>query len=667
MADSSERMRRAGKRLRLWAGLVLLVTVISYLPALDNAFVWDDLPNIAQNRSLRSVEGLKQIWTNPRASLQYYPLTYTVFWVEYHLWGPHPFGYHLVNVLLHALNAVLLGVLLESLAVPGAWLAALIFAVHPVHVESVAWATELKNVLSGFFFLASVLAWLRYRSGGERGRRFYGLAWALFLCALLSKTSTVSLPLVLLALIWWKDGEVRGRDAGALLPFFLATPLALVTAWVEKHDVGAVGAEWQLTLLQRCLVAGRVVWFYAGKLVWPQPLMFVYPRWSVEPSVWWQWLFPLGTAAVLVLAWRGRGRWGKGPLVATAFFVGMTAPVPAFYSLYYMHYSYVADHFQYLASMGLIALAAAGLTVALRHRAGLMAVAVPVLIVLGALSWRHCHAFHDPETLWRDTLAKNPGCWMAHGNLGLLLAGEGKLAEAVGECDQAVWLNPADTQAHNNLGFVLAKQGETEEAIGEFQRALSLDPLNAGAYFNWGDALLRSGSARDAVLEYQKAVQLRPDDVEMLMQLGIALARCGRLDEAIDEYHHALEIDPGNAAAHYNLGVALMRNADLEQAIAQFQEAVGLDPGYVEAHGNLGAALARAGRLTEAIQEYEQALRLRPDSPALHNNLGLALQNEGKLEEAIAQFQEALRLDPDFKEASRNLENAQAAQEEKTP
>ncbi|HUI05697.1 MAG TPA: O-GlcNAc transferase, partial [Verrucomicrobiae bacterium] len=334
-------MNNAWRSVGVRAALVVALTVVAYLPVRNAGFVFDDHDSVTDNRSLRTLAGLGRIWTDPRASFQYYPLTYTSFWAEYHLWGLRPAGYHEVNVLLHAVNAVLVGVLLTRLGVPGAWLAALLFALHPVQVESVAWISERKNVLCGLFYLSSLLAYLRFGEEPQRRWGFYALSLGLFVCALWSKTSAVSMPFAVLLLLWWKQGRVRRREVVALIPFVAAgAALGLVTAWVEIHRAGAHGPEWQMSLLERCLVAGRVVWFYAGKLLWPYPLMVIYPRWHIDSGVWWQYLFPCGAAAVVVALWRWRDRLGKAPLVGVAFFAGSLVPVPAFINIAFMRYSY---------------------------------------------------------------------------------------------------------------------------------------------------------------------------------------------------------------------------------------------------------------------------------------------------------------------------------------
>ncbi len=683
-------MRQSWQQIGLRAGLILLVTFLAYMPALHAGFVWDDHQNVTDNRLLQTAEGLKQTWLEPGASFQYYPLTYTVFWTEYHLWGLRPVGYHAVNILLHALSAILLGLLLSRLSVPGAWLAGLIFAVHPLQVESVAWVTELKNVLSGLFFLGALLAYLDFLERRRWRWGFYSLALLLFLLALLGKTSTVSLPIVILVVLWWKRGRVKAEEAWAVAPFFLAAvPLGLLTTWVEKHYVGAQGTEWQMTLVERCLVAGRVVWFYAGKLVWPNPLMFVYPRWQINAAVWWQYLFPAASAGVLLVFWLLRRRWGKGPFVALLFYVGMVAPVPAFFNLYFMHYSYVADHFAYLGSMGLIALGAAGVTVAVRNRVARTAVAVPVLVVFGTLSWQHCRVFKNEETLWRDTIARNPQCWVAnndlaralieegrmqegieyfeealrikpdapeaHTNLGKALEKAGRVKEAISHYEQAIRIQPDYFEAHYNLGNVLLQGGKPEEAIAHYKEALRINPDYAEVHNNLGDALLQTGKREDAVAQYREALRLRPDYAMAHNNLGSIFLQIGRVQDAISQCEEALRIDPDYAKAHYNLGNALVEQGKLNEAIGHYEQVLRLAPDSVEAQIRLADALGKTGRVTEAIAQYEQALRLQPDNAIAHYNVGLLYAGDGKLSEAMEQYRQALRLKPDYANADNNL------------
>ncbi len=637
------------------AALIALLTVVVYLPALTAGFVFDDSQNVTANQSLRTLEGLKRIWIDPQASFQYYPLTYTSFWIEYHLWGLHPAGYHAVNILLHALNALLIGLLLGRLGVPGAWLAALLFALHPVHVQSVAWVSERKNVLSGFFYLSSLLTYLRFVEGAKPRGRFYGLALGLFVCALLSKTSAVSMPLAVLLILWWKQKRVRGQDGLALVPFVLAgAALGLLTAWVEVRYSGAQGPEWQLSWLERCLVAGRVVWFYAGKLLWPHPLMVAYPRWPINTAVWWQYLFPCAAGAVILALWWWRQRLGKAPLVAVVFFVATLVPIPAFISVAFMNYSYVADHWQYLPSIGLIALAGACVG-NLQGRTVRTTVSVMAAVVLSALSWRHCEVFHDEETLFTDNLVYNPQSWLAHCNLGVALAGLGRLQEAMGHFEQALQLKPDYAEAHNTLGVTLAGLGRMHEAIEHWEQALKIRPDMAGPHYSLGLALVGLGRVQEAMGHFEQALQLKPDYAEAHYHLGLALVRLGRAQEAMGHWEQALRINPDMPETHYNLAVALEQAGRFGEAIGHYEQALRLKPDYTEAHYNLGLALVRLGRAQEAMGYFEQALRITPDYAEAHNNLGVTLAGLGRVQEAIGHYEQALRIKPDVPEVQNNL------------
>jgi tetratricopeptide (TPR) repeat protein len=576
-----------------------------------------------------------------------------------------PFGYHLVNILLHALNAILLWQVLRRLEIQGAWWAAAIFALHPVQVESVAWITERKNVLSGMFYLMAMLAWFRFRpltaseTAGARDWRSYLLATLLFLCALLSKTVTCSLPAVIVLLTWWKRGRIGRRDILALIPLFiLGAVLGLTTLWMEKHHVGA-GREWTLSLLQRCLLAGRALWFYAGKLCWPYPLTFIYPRWTIDASAWWQYLFPLAALVIPITLWLLRRRIGWGPLVAVLCFAGNLVPALGFFDVYPFIYSFVADHFQYLASMALIALAVStGTTIFKRigqlgWYLGMFTVAA-VLIMFGVFTWRQARVYKSLETLWRDTLTKNPDAWMAHNNLGTVLVSQGKVSEAMAQFVAALRIKP-DAEPHNNLGAALASQDKIAEAIVEYMAALRIDPDYAEAHNNLGAALASQGKVSEAITEYMAALRIDPEYAKAHNNLGLALANWGRLPEGIEQYEQALRIRPDYPEAHYNLGNAFCQLGRLTEGIEQYKQALRIKSDFVKAHNNLGTALASQSKVAEAIAEYTAALRIKPDSAEAHNNLGSLLARQGRIPEAMTQYRELLQLKPDFPPALHKL------------
>jgi protein O-mannosyl-transferase len=589
--------------------LIYVLTILAYVPAMTGGFVFDDDAYVSQNPLLHDLPGLARIWADPRSTPQYYPLVYTTFWIEQHVWGLDPLGYHTVNVLLHATVAVMLWTALSRLGVPGAWLAAAIFALHPVHVESVAWITERKNVLSGVFYLASILTYMRFAglgsdTGGRRQWGFYLCSLVLFACALLSKTATCPLPVVLLLLVWWKRPSLRLREVLPIVPMLMMALVAgLTTAWLEKHHVGAQGETWSEPLLNRCLIAGRALWFYAGKLVWPTPLAFVYPRWQIDSREVWQYAYPLAALALAVMLWLLRRRIGKGPLVAALFFGISLGPVLGFIGIFYMRYSYVADHFQYLASIGPITLLAAMITTLPGSRSGrgALSAATPgpgkeaagaagactpamvcsavLLVTLAALTWRQGRVYKDLDTLWRDTLAKNPDCWMAHNNLGTELAKAGRVEEAEEHVREALRLSPR-YEVHQNLAGLLTQRGKSSEAIGQYREAIRLNPQAPDAYHGLARALLQSGDVEGAVNSARAAVTLAPQGVD----------------------------------GHNALGVALQQKGDLPAAVAEFAEAARLAQVAPEPHLNLGRLLIKLGRIPEGLQAYDRALELAPDS-----------------------------------------------------
>jgi tetratricopeptide (TPR) repeat protein len=515
---------------------LLIATVLAYLPVLRAGFIWDDDAHLTAP-GLRSFAGLWRIWSEPGATQQYYPFLHSVFWLEHRLWGDHALGYHLANLAFHFTAAWLFFRLLRRLAVPGAGLAAFLFALHPVQVESVAWISEQKNTLSLVFYLGAALAYLRFDSAGESGRprplRPYALASALFALALLTKSVTATLPAALLVVLWWQRETLSWRrDVRPLAPWFALGVLAgLFTAGLERNLIGAEGLAYDLSFLQRALLAGRVLWFYLGKLLWPADLAFVYPRWSIDPASFWSWL-PL--LAVLGLAgWfyspRLRSR-GRAPLAALLLFAGSLFPVLGFFNVYPFVYSFVADHFQYLASLAIFAAVAAALTRLGRPSQVFGAV---LLVILGTLTWRQSHDYLNAETLYRATLVRNPAAWMAHNNLGReLLRDPARRAEAIACFERALALRPDYLEALNNLGLTLAQSGRPREALPYLESAVRLNSASYQAHNNLGIALASAGRAADAVAVFRRAVRLNPGLPNLHENLGKALRLAGREPEA---------------------------------------------------------------------------------------------------------------------------------------
>lgn len=626
------------------AALIFLLTLVAYSPVFKAGFIWNDEDYVTMP-ALRSLRGLWRIWFDVGATQQYYPALHSAFWIEHLLWGDAPLGYHLANVLLHATAACLLVLVLRRLAVPGAFLAGLIFALHPVCVETVAWVSEQKNTLSTVFYLWTALTYLRWRKVRPRPY-LYVWASALFLLTVASKSEAATLPAALLVVLWWKQGRLSWRtDAVPLLPWFgVAAAGGLITAWVERTYIGARGADFALTFAQRILVAGRAIWFYLGKLLWPAHLIFIYPRWQIDAAAAWQYLFPLAALGLIGVLWAIRRRM-RAPLAVLLIFIGSLFPILGFFNVFAFLFSFVADHFLYLASLAVIAFVSAGWGLWFRHdRRVAGVVAGLALAVLGVLTWRQSGMYRDIETFYRVTLARNPDAWMAHNNLGILLDESGRASEAIAHYEQTLRLKPNFADGHNNLGVALADTRRPQEAMVQYQEALRLNPLYVGAYLNLGNLLRDTGKLPEAVAEYNEALRIQPASPEAHNNLGIALAQEGRLSEAMDQCREALRLNPNYAQAHYDLGVALHRGRRFPEEVAEYEAALQLQPGFTDALNNLGIVLAETGNLEGAAEQFETALRFNSNDAKTHANLAVVLQHLGRPQEASVQYQEAQRL-----------------------
>ena len=491
-----------------------LLVIVPYLPAmLWGGFVWDDSLCIKVD-PVREISGLWQIWFSPSALAEehhYWPLVYTTFWLEHKLWGFAPAGYHIVNVLLHLANTLLLWHLLRRLAVPGAWVVAAVFAVHPLHVESVAWIIERKDVLSGLFYLASVLAWLRFV---EKPRvRWYAWSLVLYVAGLLSKSIVVTLPVALLIGHWWKQGRVGSTDFLRLMPFFV---VGLAITIGDLSFYGSREAKsFDYSLVERSLIASRALWFYAGKLVWPSELAVIYPRWNIHIAEPLGWGYLVAAVALVIALWRFRRQLGRGPLAGVLFFAVTVSPVLGFVDYSFMGQSFVADRFQYLAGIGIMTVVIAPSACGIRRlsnmwQKGALTTVAVMLAVLGMLTWRQASIYRDNETFWQHV----------------------------------VTLNPQARIAHVNLGAALYMQERYEEAEMRLRSAIVLDPQSYDAYLNLSNALWKQERYVEALEAARVAVQQRPDLATVHTGLGVVLAALERYDEALKSFDQALSLDP---------------------------------------------------------------------------------------------------------------------------
>lgn len=599
--------------------LVALVAVV-FSPVFRAGFVWDD-DGFVTPRALRHAGGLVSIWTDPDATQGYYPLLHTLFWIEARLFGDAPLGYHVVQLALHAGAALLVWRLASRLALPGAYALALLFAIHPVQTETAAWVAEQKNTLSACFYLAAWLAWLDWdeaRARRERRAGRYALSIAFALAAACSKSVTLTLAPAILLATWWREG---GRAWIARVPWLLphllpAIALGLVTAWREVHVGGAQGAAYELDLAQRVVIAGKDLWFYLGKLAWPAGTCFVYPRW--EPSEFGapDWIAPLGFIALLLGAWLARERIGRGVFAALAFFAGTLVPALGFFDVIPFAYSFVADHFQYLALLGPLALAAATWE-RWRARAASFALVFGALALTACALLAHLHArdFRDAPTLWRATLERNPSAWIAWENLLDLTNRDGRHEEALALAQEARTHVGARRGVELQAGIALQQRGELDAAVRAFDAALALDPSWAIAHANRGTALEALGRREEALAAFERAIELDPGLVLAHMFAGNALLALGRSAEALARYERALELDARSPRAWFNLGVARFSRGERPLALAAYERALELEPTLHDARFNRAVTLAVLGRTEEARAELERVARAAAGSP----------------------------------------------------
>jgi tetratricopeptide (TPR) repeat protein len=691
-------------RLILQALVIAAAVLLIYWPALHGGWLVDDDVAITNNTIVQSPTGLWSIWFEPGHQIDYYPVKASVQWMQWRLWGMDTLGYHLTNVLLHIVGALLVWRLLSKFHLRLAWLGGLIFAVHPVQVESVAWISELKNTLSLPPFLLAMCAYLDYEEHGKS--KDYWLALGLFLVAMLCKLSVVLFPLVILLYAWWRRGRIGWRDLKASAPFFLISLLVgLITIqsgiWNQRFTHTDPGAMPVGGLLARLDAVGLSLSFCFSKAFLPVGLLPIYPKWTIDPSSTVQFLPWLVLGGVIGWLWTIRERWGRHALLGLGFFLIYLAPCPGFIPAPDMAFTWVMDHFLYLPIIGLIGLVVAALgRIEIELPASFRFYGIGLLAVIVALlafgSHSYAKMFINQETLWTYELQHNPDAYVAHNNLGNALLGTGRLPEAMEQYELALQIKPdlADTHynlgnallqmgrlpeameqyeqalrlkpdyvlAYNNLGDALQQAERLPEAMEQYEQALRLKPEDAETHYNLGHTLLLSGRAPEAIQQFELALQIKPDDAETHYYLGNALFRAGRSPEAIDQYEQALSIKPEYAEAHGNLGFALQQTGHLPEAMEQFEQALRIKPDYAEAHYNLGNVFFQTGQLADAIDQYEQALRIKPDYAEAHGNLGVALYEAGRVSEAVEQFEQVLRINPHNVDARNNLARLQALQ-----
>jgi len=573
--------------------LLAILAVVAYLPALRAGFIWDDRLLLTESDLIKSPNGWLRLWFGAE-SPDYFPVTYTTFWLEYRLWALNPLGYHLVNVLLHAASSIVLWRVLLRLGVPAAWFAAVLFAVHPVNAATVAWVAERKNTLSMLFYLSAAIFYFRAEAG--RRRSDYAVSLGFFLLALLSKTSVVMLPPVLLLCAWWQRGCISRTDLRRTIPFFaLSLAAGLVTVWFQNHNVIN---EFEIDLgdfSTRLVRAGCAVSFYAGQLVFPWNLSLLYPRWDVHASSL-HWILPaLLPLAVMLAAAFFRRSWGRPVLFAMGYFLLSLLPVLGFLRMYYFRLSPVADQWLYIPGIGILALAAAaGMAATRRWPLARSCIAGAIVAALAVQTWQRAVVMQSSGTLWADVLRRDPSSWTAELNLAI----------------------------HD------LSQGGRESALAHARRAAELEPGFVESYLNLGAIFDVNGLGAESIAAYRKAIDLKPGYAQAHNELAIALEGQGRTDEAVREYREAVRLRPANDQFQLNLGALLFKHGRYDEAIPAFREVVRLRPDSVDGHNDLGASLHSLGRLEEAAAEYREALRLNPLHADARRNLEAILATD---------------------------------------
>lgn len=679
----------------VWLLLVIVATWVAYIPALCGGFVWDDYTYILHGDLTRAPDGLRRIWLTTE-SPDYFPIPYSLMWLEWRVWGDRAPPYHIIGLLFHTAVVLLLARCLRRLAVPGSILIAAMFALHPVNVETAAWVYQQRTTLPMIFSLLCVLAWLRFEDSSQR--LWYAAALLAFVTAMLSKTSVVTLPLVLLGCAWWRRGRVSLIDVARSIPFFaVASFFGAVTIWFQYHRAIGVEIVRADSQASRLMIAGWAVWFYLYKTFIPIDLSFVYPRWTPPTGQPLNWLPLIALVAAFVGLWYARRGKGRAPLAALGYFVITLLPMLGFLNIYFMKYSFVADHWLYASIIGPIALIGGWIAmVAARGSTPARIAAGAISLALAVMTFQRARVFGDQITVWRDTIAKNPAAWIAYNNLGgiamqigryddarrlltrslelnphnaralnnlaILQIASNDSAAAVATCDRALAVDgPRIADVHNTRGLALLTLGREFEAIDDLQKCLQIDANSVNAHMNLGKAYLRAGKFDDAERHLRIVFQLAPNQPEPHALLADSLLGRGRTDEAVEQYRAAAERSPRDPAARFKLAVALSRAKRLPTAIEEARQLVSLAPRSPDARNLLGSLLMEANRNDEAIRELIESVRLAPEAPEARFNLATALLRAGRNADVAEQCRAMLQRDPNDAEARRLLDQATAS------
>ncbi|MGA2091994.1 MAG: tetratricopeptide repeat protein [Sedimentisphaerales bacterium] len=581
------------RMLVLAGALAIIITCfVAYVPAMKSGFIWDDDFYVTSNPLMTSADGLYHIWFSKNPKMQYFPLIYTTFRFEHKLWGFNPAGYHTVNIIIHIINALLLWMILRRLSIPGAWFASAVFALHPVQVESVAWVTELKNLMMLFFSLLSVLCWIEFALGNKPARKailFYVGSLLLYVLALFSKTTACTLPAALVLILWLKRSPLTLKRWLQILPFVvIGVGIGLIVMNLESQNMQPILEKMGIGSAGKLLIAGRALWFYLWKIFWPANLTFSYPFWQIDPSSLRQYLWPAAYALLLLCLWFRRKKLGRGALTAALFFAATLFPMLSFFALYTFVYTFVADHYQYAACIGPITLVSAGGALVFQRlnknqKPVLILVAGAILLTLGTLTWRQSRIYTNLETLWRDTLNKNPDSWLAHGQIAQIYYKQGKFNEALMHEKKRLEFSsfmekvePSSlSKGYFTVALILEAQGKLDDADDYYKKSLAIVENDVARHFRLGEVLARQGKFEEAILHFRRAIEIEPRCYDAYLDWGTMFweqakakgnDRCEQVfNEVCDKYKKALDIKPDLYKAYINWGTVLMELAKMRK------------------------------------------------------------------------------------------------------
>jgi tetratricopeptide (TPR) repeat protein len=658
-----------------WLGILVLVALVAvtFWPTLRNGFIWDDDLLLYENSVIKSPDGLRDLWFSIKP-IDYFPITYTDFWFEWRLWGMNAMGYHVTNVLLHAINAVLLWRVLREILVTSAsavnvfdlaWFGAALYALHPVNVATVAWIAERKNTMAMMFALLTAHCYLSAGDDSKRSQRLYIGSLVFFLLSLLSKTAGVMLPSVFLCIAWWKRGLTK-RDIMRAVPFFaIAFVMGLVTIWFQNHR--AMAADFpNRPLLLRIAGVGPAIWFYIGKALLPINLSPVYPQWTIDPHALISYIPHVCIAAVLVVLWVQQQRWGRGPFVTLAAFLLMLLPVVGLVNVNFHKFSLVADHWQYFSlpvAAAAIVWAVAKIFANSTVRTTVLAVA---LVTFAALSWNQS-TLYSTSRMWRATLDKNPNSYVAANNLAEDLQERGELDEALKYFQRSLEIFPDYRHALMGEASVYLHMKKFNEAIPPLEELLKVQPDNFFVRFNVGSAYLFTGKPKPAIEQFRAALQIPPDNIpqqgqwrfvgddsgmraELQTRLGDAYMAIGNNDEAVKTYQSALELNPNLAGTHYRIATVIGQKHDRMGARKHLREVLRIAPGNLDGLNDLAWSFATdpatsSAEKAEAKQLATQAAELTKFSePGQLDTLAAACAATGDFDEAVKYGKQAQAL-----------------------